>query len=432
MREFGVGEQWSPSRTSVQQVADRLAEYGTALPGLDSDEPVWVGTPLRVHRRCDRPMFSISNQIAYDGLMVFGTPDHPAFRDRDVWCDIRSATSNEHWIPAEGHELRSLLSQLRRAGVDAEEIRVISPFRVVVSEAMKAHESVFPEVSGRNREQWVGTVHTMQGKEADVVILVLGGNPDRPGARWFATQNPICSTWPSPAPNVVSMSLATETPGATSRTSMSWRPASPPGTRHPIPADLGRHQQQPVNLERARASWSRLSTYMSGKVVPSATLMVRMWRARLSPRDWGKWTSVGLPRQPYLAYHQWYILLMLCTRSTWSRRVEVWLLDLPYSHYQRVMRNVDDYLVTGGVPDGDHVKKLQDVDDVYELRIALDRTTWRISFWKTQGQVIILLTVFRKTREGVQRADVDRAVRMKETCQAEHDMTITHHFERNA
>ncbi len=36
---------------------------------------------------------------------------------------------------------------------------------------------------------------------------------------------------------------------------------------------------------------------------------------------------------------------------------EAWLLDLPYSYYQRVMRNVDDYLVTGGVPDGDHVKK---------------------------------------------------------------------------
>jgi hypothetical protein len=59
--------------------------------------------------------------------------------------------------------------------------------------------------------------------------------------------------------------------------------------------------------------------------------------------------------------------------------VEAWLLDLPYIHYQRVMRNVDDYLVPGGVPDGDHVKKPQDADDVYELRVALDRTTWRIS-----------------------------------------------------
>jgi hypothetical protein len=46
--------------------------------------------------------------------------------------------------------------------------------------------------------------------------------------------------------------------------------------------------------------------------------------------------------------------------------------------------------------------------------------------------VIILLTVFRKTREGVQKADVDRAVRVKKTCQAEHDSTITHPFERDA
>jgi hypothetical protein len=190
LREFEVGEQWAPSRTSVQQVADRLAEHGTVLPGSASNEPVWVGTPLRVHRRCDRLMFGISNQIAYDGLMVFGTPDRPAFHGRDVWRHIRSATSNGHWIPAEGEELRSVLSQLRNAGVAAAQIRVISPFRMVVGQAMKVHESVFPEVSGRDRERWVGTVHTMQGKEADVVILILGGDPDRPGARGFATREP--------------------------------------------------------------------------------------------------------------------------------------------------------------------------------------------------------------------------------------------------
>jgi hypothetical protein len=33
-------------------------------------------------------MFDISNQIAYDGLMVFGAPDRPAFGGRDVWCHI--------------------------------------------------------------------------------------------------------------------------------------------------------------------------------------------------------------------------------------------------------------------------------------------------------------------------------------------------------
>ena len=111
--------------------------------------------------------------------------------------------------------------------------------------------------------------------------------------------------------------------------------------------------------------------------------------------------------------------------------VEAWLLALPYGHYQRVMRNVDDYLVTGGIPDGDHVKKLQAAEGVYELRVALDRTTWRITFWKPGGQLIILLTFFRKTRDGTQRADVDRAVRAMNTCRTEHDRTITRDFERS-
>ncbi len=239
LSEFGVGEQWAPSRTSVQQVADRLAEHGTALPGPASDEPVWVGTPLRVHRRCDRPMFDISNQIAYDGLMVFGTPDRPAFCDRNVWCDIRSATSNGHWIPAEGAELRSVLSRLRDAGVPAAQIRVISPFRMVVGQAMKVHESVFPGVSGPDRENWVGTVHVMQGKEADVVVLVLGGDPDRPGAREFATREPnLLNVAVTRAKRRLYVIGNRDTWGNEPYFNVLAARISPPGTQHPMSADL--------------------------------------------------------------------------------------------------------------------------------------------------------------------------------------------------
>jgi hypothetical protein len=190
LREFDAGEQWAPSRTSVQQVADRLAAYGTALPGPAAAEPVWVGTPLRVHRRCERPMFDICNRIAYDGLMVYGTPDRGTFHGRDTWYDISSTQSEGHWVPAEGEALQTMLSRLRNAGIRADQIRVISPFRLVAAKSAGMYEAVFPEVTPEQRRQWVGTVHTMQGKEADVVILILGGDPAHPGARRFATAEP--------------------------------------------------------------------------------------------------------------------------------------------------------------------------------------------------------------------------------------------------
>src|SRR5262249_5274009 len=44
LRLLDVSEEWAPSRTSVQRVADRLMRYGTLLPG--GAAPVWVGLPL--------------------------------------------------------------------------------------------------------------------------------------------------------------------------------------------------------------------------------------------------------------------------------------------------------------------------------------------------------------------------------------------------
>lgn len=188
-REFGVSEEGAPSRSSVQQVADRLAAVGTQLPGPAGN--VWVGAPLRVHRRCDRPMFELSNHIAYRGLMVFGTPlDRKPFHGENAWCDVRSGVSDGHWIPAEGEMLRRVLTGLRDAGVPAKEIFVISPFHEAAVKAMEVHEEVFPEVKDDDRDQWVGTVHRMQGREADAVVIVLGGDPRKPGARRFARDTP--------------------------------------------------------------------------------------------------------------------------------------------------------------------------------------------------------------------------------------------------
>ncbi|MGH3209278.1 MAG: DEAD/DEAH box helicase, partial [Trebonia sp.] len=193
LRLFDLPEGWAPSRTSVQRVADRLAPYGTLLPGSGPAEPgsVWVGTPLRVHRRCDRPMFETSNAIAYGGLMVFGTRDRNPFPGHDRWYDVRSGDARGHWIPAEGDRLAALLHELLADDVEAARIRVLSPFRQVAAEAAAVHRQVVGDsCSADDRGKWIGTVHTMQGREADVVILVLGGNPAQPAARAFATRTP--------------------------------------------------------------------------------------------------------------------------------------------------------------------------------------------------------------------------------------------------
>ena len=70
---FGVAQWWLPSMSSAQRLADAANRYGTWLSA--DDDSVWVGAPLRAHRRCQEPMFTISNSIAYDGLMVYGTAE---------------------------------------------------------------------------------------------------------------------------------------------------------------------------------------------------------------------------------------------------------------------------------------------------------------------------------------------------------------------
>jgi hypothetical protein len=191
LEEFKVAPEWAPSRSSAQRLADRLAVVGTSLPG-PAGEDVWVGAPLRVHRRCDRPMFEVSNRIAYNGLMVYGTPaDRKPFHGENAWIDVRSSTGGSNWIPAEGDMLRRVLNGLRlNGGVTAEQIRVISPYRAVAEHSLEIFREVFSGTSGDDLDQWIGTVHKMQGREADAVILVLGGDPGRPGSRRFARETP--------------------------------------------------------------------------------------------------------------------------------------------------------------------------------------------------------------------------------------------------
>jgi hypothetical protein len=179
-RYYKVDETWLPGQTSVQQLTDRVSLLGTYLKG--QDDTIWVGSPLRVHRRCDQPMFDISNNIAYDGLMVFGTPPRPTIAlPLSNWIHVESYEARGHWIPAEGQAVETLIRDLIRQNMSADDIFLISPFRDVVKRLYQ-FTRVFKVKTG--------TIHTVQGKEAEVVILVLGGNPHRPGAKQWASKRP--------------------------------------------------------------------------------------------------------------------------------------------------------------------------------------------------------------------------------------------------
>ena len=119
----------------------------------------------------------------------------PARKDlalpRSQWYHQRTVTSQGHFVPAEMILLRELLDDILRAGVPLREIICISPFRDTADRLGGLADVYGDEFRG-------GTIHTAQGQEADVVFLVLGGDPDKPGAK----------AWASRIPNLVNVAVS--------------------------------------------------------------------------------------------------------------------------------------------------------------------------------------------------------------------------------
>lgn len=184
-KECNVESTWSPCKVSVQQLADRISLFGTYMQTGVSEEKIWTGFPLRTHRRCDDPMFSIANQIAYNNQMVkaINKNSDEEFIGASCWFHIEciSTPYNKHVIPEEIELLKIKIKMLRQTGYSGN-IYVISPFKSVsnfCTNEFKMQKNIS-----------CGTIHKFQGKEADIVFLVLGSNPSSSGARNWASQKP--------------------------------------------------------------------------------------------------------------------------------------------------------------------------------------------------------------------------------------------------
>ena len=106
-----------------------------------------------------------------------------------------SGSGTDKWCEEEGRIVFELLSQLEKASV-CPDIYIVSPF-VIVAENLRnlVLRSNILKTWTDDPNVWVyeriGTVHTVQGREAEAVILVLGApNPNQTGARGWAGGRP--------------------------------------------------------------------------------------------------------------------------------------------------------------------------------------------------------------------------------------------------
>ncbi|MBA2780675.1 DEAD/DEAH box helicase [Billgrantia kenyensis] len=184
---------WSPTVSSVQVVADRANPYGTN----EISHEFWVGSPLRVHRRCDEPMFSIANRIAYNDKMIHGNDELSPGPGDSRWFNVEGSVQGKHYVPEQAKQVARMLNPHIQKTRKPPNVYVISPFKAVANGVKRHLEQELPAdiFGGHGRlvdwlRERVGTVHTFQGKEEDNVIFVLGLSKESSGAAGWASSKP--------------------------------------------------------------------------------------------------------------------------------------------------------------------------------------------------------------------------------------------------
>jgi hypothetical protein len=199
LKRCSAEAQWAPPLASAQTLADRANRHGMYLGEAGSDEQIWLGSPLLVHRRCLDPMFRISNSIAYEDKMVYGAGDDegPPGIGPSKWVHVPAEHSEGHWVEAQAHRTMELVHAITGGRLKEKgrfKVYVITPFRTV------AHKIrlLLLRRYGEESKGMSGTVHTFQGKEAEHVVFLLGGNPSSPG---------VISIFAGAKPNLVNVAV---------------------------------------------------------------------------------------------------------------------------------------------------------------------------------------------------------------------------------
>lgn len=186
---FDVSKQYIGPTASVQVVADHANPIGTYKgDGADRER---IGIPLWVHRRCIEPMFSIANDIAYENKMVLAMNKI----GNSEWHNISGKTKIGQYVPEQGEFVLDKLKKHFSAAIEGElpNVFVITPFTAVrkqlISLVNRELKKEIPHISDWTSAS-IGTVHTFQGKEADIVYFVTGTDAETEGAANWSCMKP--------------------------------------------------------------------------------------------------------------------------------------------------------------------------------------------------------------------------------------------------
>ena len=183
---YNVSEIYLSDSACVQTLVDAVSKYGF-YTSKDMDESSWIGIPLWVHRRCQYPMFTISNAISYNNLMVQGKEGY----GKTGWYDISGKAANKYVEEQGDFLLKKIKSMIEKDPkiIDKNEsdtIYIISPFKNVAYKlGIKLNEIGFTRKE-KGKVTNIGTIHTFQGKEAPIVFMVLGADTNSKGAATWA------------------------------------------------------------------------------------------------------------------------------------------------------------------------------------------------------------------------------------------------------
>ena len=183
-KSYDVSEKYLSESASVQTLVDAASRYGFYTEG---EEDSWIGIPLWVHRRCFYPMFSISNEISYQNLMVQGNKGY----GKTGWYDI-GGKAVDKYVEEQGDFLLSKIKKMLELNPkindrnESDTIYIISPFKNVAYRlAVKLDKIGFTRRENLKPTN-IGTIHTFQGKEAPIVFMVLGADNNSKGAAAWA------------------------------------------------------------------------------------------------------------------------------------------------------------------------------------------------------------------------------------------------------